>query len=205
MDLHPQTLSQEVIVLSTVPHSAVTLPASSAAEPHCSEHTISAARFILQWLEQMLRDGRVTTPTSQVSSHQQACSSTDACIAEKFWVLSPHLLATVSVQSVNFFRVYFELLASKVNQLQAEITREFETSEGTNTHTYTDKLEKEVLPHFEALLTVDPKVRDITVALVTSQIEETATKLALTSNTTLTGVSTAVRYPVNLWRKVLGQ
>lgn len=199
--------SQEVVVLSTVPRPNRTLPATSAGVGLHSENTVSAAQIILQWLDQRLGIGHVTsqtTPPGSVSSWPTH-SSTDASITEKFWSLSPHLLANISAQSVTFFCMYFKFLASKVNQLQDEVVRHFEDSTQQLQHTYWDKLEKETLPHFRGLLTADSNVRDITVALVSSQIEETAAKLSLTSTTVFTSESTAVRYPVNLWRRVLGK
>lgn len=171
-----------------------------------SENTVNAAQIILQWLEQSLGVGHgacQTTPSGSVSS-QPRHSSTNASITEKFWSLSPHLLASVSAQNVNFFCIYFKLLASKVNQLQDGIVQEFEDPTQQLQHTYLDQLEKEALPHFRGLLAASSNVRDITVALVSSQMEETAAKLSLTSKTVFTSESTAVRYPVNLWRKVLG-
>lgn len=202
--LNCSVCSQEVIVLSTIPRATRPLPSTSAVGLH-SENTNSAAQIILQWLEQRLRVSHMksqTTPSGSVSS-QPTHGSTNASITEKFWSLSPHLLASVSAQNVNFFCIYFKMLASKVDRLQDEVVQEFEDPTQQLQHTYLDKLEKEALPHFRGLLAASSNVRDITVALVASQIEETAAKLSLTSSTAFTSESTAIRYPVNLWRKVL--
>ena len=137
----------------------------------------------------------------------------DASVAEQFWLLSPHLLASIGAQSLDFFRTYFKLLMSRVNQLQEEVVQEFESSRDTdqNKHVYLEKIKNDILPHLQALLNVDPKVKDVTTALVSSQVEETAAKvLAIgTSPPTTPGESSGVtsgplaaKHPVNLWREV---
>ena len=68
------------------------------------------------------------------------------------------------------------------------------------------KFERDILQYFKALLTVDnDKVHEVTVALVKSQVEETAAKiLAIKQPDTASNCSTPlVRYPVNIWRRVL--
>ena len=92
--------------------------------------------------------------------------------------------------------------------------REFENREDTdqNKHTtHLEKLENDTLPHFQALFAVDPNVRDVTFALVTSQVEETAAKVLTVATfptipTTTSGSGGSggvVKHPVNLWREVV--
>ena len=131
-------------------------------------------------------------------------------VVAKLWELSPHLLASVSAKHLEFFRVYFELLTSRVSQLQAEVTREFQ-DQGTQQRC-SEGLEIGVLPYFRALVAAaaDPNVRDVTLALVTLQVEQTALQLVSVGMTCSRGTHSGaipqpkgIKYPANLWRKVL--
>lgn len=198
-----------MILLSTISQSS---PTGS---------TTSAPQIILQWLQEVLSICHTTpqvpsTNTAHLVTQHTATDihsprdETNAGVAERFWALPPHLLAGISAQSVDFFRIYFQLLASRVNLLQAEVAQEFENGKDTEQtkHTYLGRLGNEVLPYFRALLATNPNVRDVMVALVTSQVEETAARLLAVSmnivSSSATSESTAIKYPVNLWRKVLG-
>ena len=189
------------------------------SQPHApstsTEQNTNAFGIILQWLVKKMKAHLATLPTatsaearSTTALPRQTVHVEDVVVA-KLWELSPHLLASVSAKHLEFFRAYFELLTSRVSQLQAEVTREFQ-DQGTQQHC-SEGLEIGVLPYFRALAAAaDPNVRDITLALVTSQVEQTALQLVAVGMTCSRGTHSGaiaqpkgIKYPANLWRKVL--
>jgi hypothetical protein len=225
-DLVKQEHGLKVVLLSTVSYPLSS--SSSANSRRAAEHPISenttptAPPTILHWLQHKLGLYSTSqTPPTSSTVHSEPTARPDTCsveedtsIAERFWSLSPHLLASIAAQSLDFFRTYFKLLTSRVNKLQEDVVREFENREDTdqNKHTtHLEKLENDTLPHFQALFAVDPNVRDVTFALVTSQVEETAAKVLTVATfptipTTTSGSGGSggvVKHPVNLWREVV--
>ena len=117
-------------------------------------------------------------------------------------------LAGIAAKSVDFFRVLYKSLATRVNHLQTLVINAFqESKEGSR---FEIIIERDILPYFKALLAADEKVREVTVALVKSQVEETAARVlavgASHSLRTNTGSSSTPlvchRHPTNLWRKI---
>ena len=195
------------------------------SQPHAlstsTEQNTNAFGIILQWLVQKMKAHLATLPTATSAEAHSAtalpkqtvhvdikCLTNEDVVVTKLWELSPHLLANVSAKHLEFFRVYFELLTSRISQLQAEVTREFQ-DQGTQQHC-SEGLEIGVLPYFRALVAADPNVRDITLALMTSQVEQTALQLLAVGVTCSRGTHSGaiaqpkgIEYPANLWRKVL--
>lgn len=144
-----------------------------------------------------------TAPTSH-DTIKLSSENEGTLIAEKFWALSPHILAGITVKSVEFFRLYYKVLATKLHHLQATIIDEFGKNEDCKKEICSEKFEGNILQYFRALLTVDDKVHEVTMALVKSQVEETAAKiLAITPDTVSNSSTPPIKYPVNIWRKVL--
>ena len=170
-----------------------------------------SSAIVLKWLEQCLQS-MTAVPTHKPDDQQGARDYGDIS-CKKFWVLSPELLASVAAQSLDFFRLLYRELSLRVNQLQTELLEKFEKDRNTETGVYLDRLEAEVLWYFRALTTVDERVKEITVALVETQVQETAAKvlgIGMTSSPEDSGSTTAglssecpVKLPTNLWRKVL--
>ena len=194
----------------------VSCSSSSSAGSEKSETSTtctSAPRAILSWLEDQLQGDRLQAPptnhTAKPIAHSASCKKAPETIAERLWALSPTFLAGISAQNVEFYRLFYKLLASRVNHLQTEIIHEFESSNSTkNDMIYIERLVNEVFPYFKALLTVDPKVTQVTVALITSQVEETAAKvlaagMKASATSTQTEPPLSDKHPTNLWRKVL--
>ena len=191
---------------SVEPSTASTLklpPASSGAK------SITTA-IILEWLEKCLISSPPSGPLLQ--SAVEECSDV-AC--SMFWTLSPELLAGVATQSVDFFRLFYKMLVLRVNQIQSELLESFERDRDCTECDggYLDRLEAEALCYFRALMSVDERVREITVALVDSQVQETAAKILTvgitscpadsTSSVGLQSSECSIKLPANLWRKVL--
>ena len=118
------------------------------------------------------------------------------------------------------------MLTSRVDQLQAKLMeRESGPEEGEREKTERpegvcpERFEREVLCYFRSLLAVDERVREVTVSLVESQVQETAARVLAAgmasqsepTSLTIHGESSgqfptpvsALKLPVNLWRKVL--
>ena len=95
----------------------------------------------------------------------------------------------------------------------------FQTDRDTDSGVHLERLEVEALRYFRSLMSVDERVREVTVALVESQVQETAAKVLATGMSGSTdgahskveggsaavGKQCAVKLPVNLWRKVLAE
>ena len=204
--IHSPSSSASSVEPSTAPKLP---PASSGAK------SITTA-IILEWLELCLqaKTSSPPTPTSGplLQSAVEECSDV-AC--SQFWTLSPELLAGVAAQSVDFFRLFYKMLVLRVNQIQLELLESFERDRDCTECDggYLDRLEAEALCYFRALMSVDERVREITVALVDSQVQETAAKILTvgitscpadsTSSVGLQSSECSIKLPANLWRKVL--
>ena len=189
---------------------------------HLTRMDITAPQVILEWLQHKLLDTPQAPPTNDSTASQQVVHSDthrsderETCTTvARFWALSPHFLAGISAQSVDCYRLIYKLLSSRVNQLQTQVMQEFEKNRDTYSDSvFSEELENEVLPHFRALLTTNDKVREVTVALVVAQVEETAAKVLavgskeapiLSTNTALNSQQPhTIKLPINLWRKIL--
>ena len=109
------------------------------------------------------------------------------------------------------------MLVLRVNQIQTELLESFERDRDCTECTgvgYLDRLEAEALCYFRALMSVDERVREITVALVDSQVQETAAKILTIGITSCpadslelpspsVGLQSSIKLPPNLWRNVL--
>ena len=120
---------------------------------------IEAPGIILQWLEHALYLPPLPEPMGQDEPHQNTKETSiitsndpihyqvthtsahkDTSTSDKFWELSPHLLAGITVKSVEFFRLYYKLLSTKANHLQATIIDEFGKNEDGKKKNYFDKI-----------------------------------------------------------------
>lgn len=71
---------------------------------------------------------------------------------------------------------------------------------------FSEQLESEILPYFRALLATTDKVREVIVALVISQVEETAAKVLAVCSSAVTDSHqqhNIIKLPINLWRQIL--
>ena len=204
---------QMVILLSILPQSHLTVAdTSTPAEPisgHTENSKLNAPHFIMNWLEQNLQATPQTTPTTK--PHPQETESSAKVVCETFWSLSPDLLAGIAAQSVDFFRFFYKALSHRVNQLQTEL---LEPGGGTESGVCPERFEREAACYFRSLMAVNESVREVTVALVESQVEETAVKVLAvgmkTSGKCGSGDQcerftpcSAAKLPFNLWRTVL--
>ena len=206
-------------------HPTFSPPSSTASQslPYASSSSVSEAsttQTILEWLEECLQAKPATPPNKPLHRSSEECSD---IVCKKFWALSPELLASIAAQSVDFFRLFYKMLARRVNQIESELLERFEKDRDSGGD-YVDRLETEALCYFRALMSVNERVREVTVALVDRQVQETATKVLAvgtasccpqdsgtseqnSDNTLLSSAASQsfAKLPVNLWREVLDQ